>query len=155
MALCACIDEYLIVSAKRHLYCLDTQNNTSDDKFVPTIGSSVNIEKILGKNVEGHIETLDTCAENKLIALTTSERSLFLYRFHTHGPLCPRFALVRHVPLAQAATKIRFTPDGMQILISDRDGNCYTHNYETDADVKQILANGSMVLDIMLTIDSR
>lgn len=84
---------------------------------------------------------------------TTSDKFLFVYRFD-NGIL----NLLRHQQLTRGTSTIRFTPDSKSLLVADKTGDCYIYTCEVNEENhsgKWILGHCSIVLDILMTNDSR
>lgn len=162
MALIAKLDQHLLLTVQRSIYTIHVGNQTICATDVPVIDKKAPQTQTNGDengdndgdapNGLNHINHLDSCAANRLVAITTIDKFLFLYRFGNDG----RLTLVRQVPLVRSTSKIRFSPDGKQVLVADKTGDCYTVSCDDEnPEVKWILGHCSLVLDIMMTRDMR
>lgn len=162
MTLIAKLDQHLLATVQRSIYTIHVGNKTITVTDVPVI-----IKKDTQTQTNGdqngdndgdtpngltHINHLDISEANRLVAVTTIDKFLFLYQFTDDGQL----TLLRHVPLVRCTSKIRFTPDGKHILVADKTGDCYIVSCDDEnPEVKWILGHLSLVLDIMMSKDSR
>lgn len=107
------------------------------------------------KLAPGQITHLAVSACGKLLAVTTyGDKLLHLYKLNgDDGSL----ELLSQRELVRGSSAMRFTPDTKSLLLADKTGDCYT--FDCDADVgakgKWILGHFSMILDILLTPDSK
>lgn len=101
----------------------------------------------------GDINRMAVSPCNRLIAATTNhDKFLFLFQLNA-GAL----NLLHSYQLARATSALRFTPDSKQLLIADKTGGCYSYDYENAAngEAKWILVHLSIVLDILMSSDSK
>lgn len=180
MALLAKNQEYVIVCAQRQIFVFNTNDKTHSTVQVPKIprnkaerNGSVDEKRADQEKNENNDENIDAesneqgnAAEfgdinrlaispcNKLIAVTTiDDKFLFLYQFHG-GVL----SLLQSYQLVRATSALRFTPDSKHLLIADKTGDCYSYDCQKDlpnGEAKWILGHLSIVLDILLSKDSR
>lgn len=178
MALIAKSQEYLIVCAKRQIFVFNTKDQTHSTVQLPQItrkksehDGSVD-EKTMdhekkennpenndvesterGTEEFGDINHLTVSSCNSLIAVTTiNDKFLFLFQFNK-GTL----NLLHSYQLLRATSKLCFTPDSKHLLIADKTGDCYCYDWQNPASgkAKWILGHLSIVLDILMSSDSK
>lgn len=161
MALIATIENHLLVTVQRSIYSIHLESQTIAEEAVPAVDKKAHkpdqsngddeTEAANGQADLDHINNLEVFESERLVAVTTIDKVLFLYRFDGG-----QFTLVRQVALVRCTSKIRFSPDGKQVLVADKTGDCYIVNCdEENPKVKWVLGHCSLALDILMTRDSR
>lgn len=121
----------------------DDSGNENDESKGPT------------KNGPGQITHLAVSDCGKLLAVTThGDKSLHLYKLSGD---CGVLELLSQRELIRGSSAMRFAPDSKSLLLADKTGECYTFDCDSDVTAKGswILGHFSMVLDILLTSDSK
>lgn len=172
MALIESLENHLLVAIQRTIYLINLDNYSITAELVPKVDKKSTQSQNNDENVEAtaaaddddaentetnghteldHINNLEISENNRLIGITTIDKYLFLYRFDD-GQL----SLIRQVPLVRCTSKIRFTPDGQNVLVADKTGDCYIVSCNDESPkVKWILGQCSIALDILMTKDAR
>lgn len=161
MALIASIDNHLLVTVQRSIYSINLETQSISVESVPAVDKKTqkpdqangddDSEITNGQGDLDHINNLEVYESDRLVAVTTIDKVLFLYRFDGG-----QFTLVRQVALVRCTSKIRFSPDGKQVLVADKTGDCYVCNWDEETPkVKWILGHCSLALDILMTRDSK
>lgn len=179
MALIAKSETNIILSVQRSIFVLNTNdlshsvvklpeiarkktetNGNGDEKISNEEKSENNNENIDDEPVTerdqiefGDINRLTVSPCNKYIAVTTiGDKFLFLYQLD-NGTLC----LLKSHQLGRATSALRFTSDSKHLLIADKTGDCFLIDCQSDSndDGKWILGHLSIVLDILMTRDSK
>lgn len=172
MALIGSLEKHLLVTIQRTIYLLNLDNQSISAELVPKIEKKSTQSQNNDENVDAtaaaddddaenteangtteldHINNLEISENNRLIGITTIDKYLFLYRFDD-GQL----SLIQQVPLVRSTSKIRFTPDGRNVLVADKTGDCYIVSCsDENPKVKWILGQCSIALDILMTKDAR
>ncbi|KAH8264708.1 hypothetical protein KR044_001819, partial [Drosophila immigrans] len=91
--------------------------------------------------------------DRQLIALTTAgQKALLLYKSR---PEHAQLLSVRCLP--RAASALRFAPDSNSVLVTDKTGDCYQFDCQTDVEAapKLLLGHLSIVYDIVWTADQQ
>lgn len=179
MALLAKSEEFLIFSAQRNIFILNTKDQTHSTTEVPRIArkkpekhasgngnvddksgdkndqeneendDESNVDK--GQTEFGDINNLAVSSDDGKVAVTTlGDKFLFIYQL-TNGSL----KLLQNHQLARAVNVLRFTPDSKQLLIADKTGDCSILDCQTEQanEPKWILGHLSIVLDVLMTKD--
>lgn len=160
----------IVLCANRDIIIFNSDNESLSKTTVPinSIGSATvksdevvesdnenNEPKGPTKNGPGQITYLAVSDCGKLLAVTTQgDKSLHLYRLSADdGSL----ELLSQRELVRGSSAMRFAPDSKSILLADKTGECYSFDCDEDvtAKGKWILGHFSMILDILLTSDSK
>lgn len=107
------------------------------------------------KLTPGQITQLTISNCGKLLAVTTfGDKLLHLYKLNADDE---SLELLSQRELVRGSSAMRFAPDAKSILLADKSGECYTFDCDVDvtAKGKWILGHFSMILDILLTPDSK
>lgn len=87
-----------------------------------------------------------------LVITTTGDKLVYTYRI----PADNECELVSKRPLARISSAMIFSSDSRSLFIADKTGDCYEFDCENlEATGKWILGHLSMVLDLLVTPDSR
>lgn len=170
MALIAKNKSQIVLCANRDIIIFNSENESSSRINVPikSIGSTGakaneaddsenenNEPKGPTKLSPGQITHLAVSNCGKLLAVTTfGDKLLHLYKLSADdGSL----ELLSQRELVRGSSAMRFTPDSKSILLADKTGDCYTFDCDGDvaAKVVWIFGHFSMILDILLTTDSK
>lgn len=166
-------DDYLLLSAQRSIFVYNTTDQTHSVTQVPIIPRKkhANDDEMNEKQADNDDEPNDDdkgsgeCGEinrlavspcNRLVAATTTgDKFLFVYQFD-NGTL----TLLQHLPISRMSSAIRFTPDSKRLLVADKTGDCYILACEaltnqSNFEAKWILGHLSIVLDVLMTSDSK
>lgn len=170
MALIAKNKSLIVLCANRDIIIFNLNNESSSRTNVPikSTGSSGakapeaddsdnenNEPKGPTKLTPGQITHLAVSNCGKLLAATTyGDKLLHLYKLKADdGSL----ELLSQRELVRGSSAMRFTPNSKSILLADKTGDCYTFDCDGDVVAKGewILGHFSMILDILLTTDSK
>lgn len=103
----------------------------------------------------GQITHLIISNGGSLLAVTTfGDKLLHLYKINAaEGAI----ELISQRELVRGSSAMRFAPDATYILLADKTGDCYTFDCAVDVNApgKWILGHFSIILDILLTADSK
>lgn len=105
------------------------------------------------KIINGQITNIAVSENVKLIGITThGDKQIYLFRLNDDN-----LKLISQRDLVRSTSAIRFTPDSKSLLVADKTGDCFLFDCETDINKpgKWIFGHFSMVLDILMTSDSR
>lgn len=160
----------IVLCANRDIFIHNLENESNSRTIVPikstgsTGAKAIEADDSDNENNEtkgptkltpGQITHLAVSKCGTLLAVTTyGDKLLHLYKSKSDdGSL----ELQSQRELVRGSSAMRFTPDSKSILLADKTGDCYT--FDCDGDVtakgKWIFGHFSMILDILLTTDSR
>lgn len=171
MALIAKNNDLIVLCVNRDIIVLNSKNGSHSKITVPinSIGPTSaktddaadsdnenNEPKGPMKLTPGQITHLSLSNCGQLLAVTTyGDKLLHLYKLKaTDGSL----ELLSQRELVRGSSAMRFAPDAKSILLADKTGECYLFGCDGDAAAakgKWILGHFSMILDILLTPDSK
>uniref|UniRef100_A0A1B0CQJ8 tRNA (guanine-N(7)-)-methyltransferase non-catalytic subunit wuho n=1 Tax=Lutzomyia longipalpis TaxID=7200 RepID=A0A1B0CQJ8_LUTLO len=107
-----------------------------------------------GKPGEGR--SIQNCATSLkgFLALATNDKSLLLFNVIRWHPLDANLVAERKIPRVSSA--IRFAPNGNQLLVADKSGDCTMYDCtKEDLPEKHLGGHLSIVTDILLTEDEK
>lgn len=176
MALIAKSNKHIVLCAHREIIIYNIEQKTYSRSLVPTItkleknGKTVeskndpesenddeNETKLTNKNaiVAGQINNLAISSCGSIIAVTTfGDKLLHIYRLDTAAN---SLELLSRRELVRGCSAMRFSSDSGTLLLADKTGDCYVFdcNPNSEAPGKWILGHFSMILDILMTNDSK
>lgn len=123
----------------------DTANNSDEDE------NGGEKSKI---SLSGQINRLTVSSNGELISVATiGDKALHLLKLRDDKIL----ELLSQRELARATSEICFTPDSNNLLVADKTGDGYLYECVPDANKsgKWLLGHYSMVLDVLMTPDSK
>lgn len=118
----------------------DTENLKSND--IQVVNTDINIHNIA------------ISESSNLIAFTTGEKSLYLFKIEDHKRTLTLFSRRK---IVRNSSGIIFAGDSAEfILLSDKNGDCYVFSTsDTKKPGKWIFGHMSQVLDLLITDDKR
>lgn len=170
MALIAKNKSQIVVCANRDIIIYNLDNGLHSRTVVPinsARSASVKADEVAESDNEnneskgptkltpGQITHMAVSDSGKLLAVTTyGDKLLHLYKLSADdGSL----ELLSQRELVRGSSAMRFAPDAKFLLLADKTGDCYTFDCDADAAAngKWILGHFSMILDILLTPNSK
>lgn len=127
---------------------LSKELSTLTNEKEPENSNKPTNEKAFDKDVKINFVCVAISSNNLLLAIQTPEKKLFVFKIQNWDIIYER-------QLARGASKIIFTPDNNNVIVGDKTGDVFL--YELYSDKKELLLLGhlSIVLDILMTDDSK
>lgn len=171
MALLTTIDKTILLAAKREVKFFNSngtniskltlpqfdpknakQTEENDDDDEPTEGV-VAPKKPDSSKDDSVIQNIAVSPNGQLLVITTTgDKLVYMYKVLA----ADKHELVSKRVLARISSSMAFSSDSRYVYIADKTGDCYEFDCENlDATGKWILGHLSMLLDVLVTQDSR
>lgn len=149
MSLLLCCLDQIIVSANDKLFHFNTTTKTSTELCIPLIEVPATLTKNQQEAMKNEKSTILTFCFSKCgvyIAVCCANKQFVVFE---------RLKVLKNVSVfPRAVSKIRFTPN-LDIVVADKTGDVYVYNLLRGGEPTQLLGHLSMLLDVIMTDDSK
>lgn len=105
-------------------------------------------DKAADKDVKINFVCSTMSSTNSLLAIQSPKKMLLVYKIQN-------WELIFQRQLARGASKIIFTPDDKNLIVGDKTGDVFLYDIYSDKKETLLLGHLSIVLDIIMTNDSK